>query len=72
MPEITNMGFINDKGEHITRCWNTYNKKGLRMYEVPTRPEDIKPESVNYGWTLPEPTVSMRGHFGKPGTTEGT
>ncbi len=48
MPEITNQELPNG----ITRCWNRHYPKGSRMYEVPTRPEDMKPESKNHCWTL--------------------
>ena len=72
MPEITNQGFIDKDGNHMTRCWNVDFPKGSRMYVVPTRPEDIKPESENHCYEKPIPKVSMRGHFSAPGITEGT
>ena len=48
MPEITNQGLPNG----MTRCWNTAFPEGSRMYEVHTRPEDIKPKSENHCWAL--------------------
>jgi len=71
MPEITNMGFVNDKGEHVTRCWNTNHPRGFVMYERPTRPEDIRPQAVNHCWHPGEPEDESRGHRGRPGTIEG-
>jgi len=72
MPEITNMGFIDKHGEHITRCWNTSFPEGSRMYEVPTRKDDIKPLPANYCYEPGAPDDERRGHRGRPGTKEGT
>ncbi len=43
-PMITNQAFINEDGVHMLRCWNNYNPKGSRMWEIPLDPKHIKIE----------------------------
>jgi len=47
MERITNHMFINEHGEHITRCFDRHG-----MYEIPTQPEAIRPPMGCMLWSV--------------------